>query len=175
MNPNPQAHAAEGYAPRTITHNVSAVSGFYAFHHHYGRAPLVNPVPENKDRRAPLAHRSPLETAPYRRARLRPRLPERQPRAIPDRQWDELFAQMGCDRDRAPLARYCRPARAPGNCSVSSARDMDWSRGRLWVVTKGSRPTRARPASPAGVRLAGGLPGPGWASAGGTRSGGPAG
>lgn len=28
------------------------------------------------------------------------------PRAIPDHLWDELFAEMGCDRDRALLEFY---------------------------------------------------------------------
>jgi hypothetical protein len=33
-------------------------------------------------------------------------VPAWQPRAIPGPQWDELFAQMGCARDQALLARY---------------------------------------------------------------------
>jgi integrase len=96
-----------GYASRTIAHNLSVVHAFYAFHLHFGQGPVVNPVPESKARRAPLAHRSPLEPArEHRRARLRPKIPARQPRAIPDAQWDELFAQMRCSRDRALLASY---------------------------------------------------------------------
>ncbi|MEV3970211.1 hypothetical protein AB0K68_19000 [Streptomyces sp. NPDC050698] len=48
---------AAGYAPATIAHNLSAVHGFYAFHLHFGRGPVLNPVPENRARRATLAHR----------------------------------------------------------------------------------------------------------------------
>ena len=138
-----------GYAPSTITHNLSVISGFYAFHIHFGRAPLLNPVPENKARRAALAHRSPMEDRPqYRRARLRPRLSERQPRAIPDRQWDELFAQMRCDRDRALLACYVSSgARASELLGVESS-DIDWAKGQLWVVSKGSRRRQPVPVSP---------------------------
>lgn len=40
-----------GYAPTTINHTLTVVSGFYAFHRHYGRGPVVNPVPESVQRR----------------------------------------------------------------------------------------------------------------------------
>src|SRR5690242_20531757 len=93
-----------GYAPRTIAHNLSVVHGFSAFHLHFGRGPVVNPVPDSRSRRRALAHVSPIEPArPHRRARLRPKVPARQPRAIPDSQWEELFAAMRCVRDRALL------------------------------------------------------------------------
>ncbi|MDT3397964.1 hypothetical protein RKE29_15155 [Streptomyces sp. B1866] len=61
-----------GYAPRTIAHNLSVVHGFYAFHLHFGRGPVVNPVPDSRSRRRASAHVSPIEPArPHRRARLR--------------------------------------------------------------------------------------------------------
>ncbi|MCX4789003.1 hypothetical protein OG369_23305 [Streptomyces sp. NBC_01221] len=41
---------AAGYAPVTIAHNLSAVHGFYASHLHFGRGPVLNPVPENRAR-----------------------------------------------------------------------------------------------------------------------------
>ena len=64
-----------GYAPATIAHVLTVVSGFYDFHMHFGDGPLVNPVPKNTSRRAVLAHRSPLEDPrPHRRARLRPKV-----------------------------------------------------------------------------------------------------
>lgn len=69
-----------GYAPATIAHNLMVVHEFYAFHLHYGRGPVVNPVPDNPARRRALAHHSPLESPrPHRRARLRPKVPVRQP------------------------------------------------------------------------------------------------
>ena len=61
-----KAALPEGYAPSTINHTLSVLSGFYAFHAHYGRGPAVNPVPDQQGRRAMLAHRSPLE--PHRLA-----------------------------------------------------------------------------------------------------------
>ncbi|MFF8917320.1 hypothetical protein ACF08M_29425 [Streptomyces sp. NPDC015032] len=100
-----------GYAPASIAHKLSVLHGFYAFHLHYGRGPVANPVPANPARRAALAHRSPVEErVRYRRGRMRPKIPARQPRAIPDDQWNALFQQMRCTRDRALLA-----------CSISSA------------------------------------------------------
>lgn len=96
-----------GYAPSTINHALSVLSAFYAFHLHFGRGPLVNPVPVDTERRRILAHRSPIEPqAQHRRAPLRQKITDRSPRSIPDALWDGLFAAMGNHRDRALLAFY---------------------------------------------------------------------
>jgi integrase len=138
-----------GYAPRTIAHNLSVVHGFYAFHQHFGRGPGLNPVPGNKARRQALAHRSPLEPArQHRRARLRPKIPVRQPRAIPDRQWALLFAQMRCDRDRALLACYVSSGARASELLGVGLGDVDWHKGQLWVVSKGTRARQPVPVSP---------------------------
>nr|WP_238598355.1 dihydrofolate reductase family protein [Saccharothrix sp. ALI-22-I] len=101
---------ATGYAPRTINHCLSAVYGFYAFHEHFGRGSVVNPVPSSRARRLALAHRSPIETQrQFKRARLRQRVADATPRAIPDAMWDELYAAMTCDRDRALPSRDSPP------------------------------------------------------------------
>lgn len=140
---------AAGYAPATIAHALSVIYGFYEFHLHFGRGPLVNPVPASKDRRARLAHRSPLEVRQrHRRARLRPKVPARQPRAIPDRLWEELFAQMRCDRDRALLACYVSSGARASELLGLRLEDIDWPERRLWVVSKGSRRRDPVPASP---------------------------
>jgi hypothetical protein len=47
---------AAGYAPSTIAHALTVVHGFYEYHRHYGRGPVVNPVPQSPDRRTRLAH-----------------------------------------------------------------------------------------------------------------------
>lgn len=54
-------YLAAGYAPRSINHAVSVLSGFYDFHAHYGRVPVANPVPVSRERRSARTHRSPLE------------------------------------------------------------------------------------------------------------------
>lgn len=96
-----------GYAPSTINHSLSVISGFYEFHASYGRGPVVNPVPAPSGRRALSARRVPLDReARGPRARLRQRPVERLPRSIPDALWDELFESMTCDRDRALVVCY---------------------------------------------------------------------
>lgn len=143
-----------GYAPATITHNLSVVYGFYDFHAHFGRGPVANPVPENTARRAALAHRSPIEGRPtYRRARLRPKVPARTPRAIPDAQWDELFDRMRCTRDRALLACYVSSGARASELLGLRLGDVDWRAGTLWVVSKGTRVRQQVPASPEALAL----------------------
>ncbi|MFF3252715.1 tyrosine-type recombinase/integrase [Actinacidiphila glaucinigra] len=145
-----------GYAPRTINHALSVVSGFYEFHAHQGNGPVVNPVPISPQMRRALAHRSPLETRPVvGRARLRQKVADRPPRAVPDHLWDELFAAMGCERDRALLEFYVSSgARAVELLGVGVG-DLDWAGQRIYVISKGSRERQAIPASPqAFVRLA---------------------
>ncbi|MER5778375.1 tyrosine-type recombinase/integrase [Streptomyces sp. NPDC002039] len=138
-----------GYAPATIAHNLSAVHGFYAFHMHFGRGPLLNPVPENRARRTALAHRSPIEArAQHRRGRLRPKVSVRQPRAMPDQQWDALFAQMGCARDRALLSCYVSSGARASELLGIGLGDVDWTKGQLWVISKGTRARQPVPASP---------------------------
>jgi integrase len=138
-----------GYAPRTINHALTVVSGFYTYHAHAGRGPVVNPVPDAPQRRRALAHRSPLEAArPHRRARLRQRVPDQPPRSIPDALWDELFEAMSCDRDRALMEFFVSSgARATELLGVTLG-DLDWAGQRIWVVSKGTRLREAIPASP---------------------------
>ncbi|MFD6658548.1 hypothetical protein ACFWEB_25795 [Streptomyces parvus] len=52
-----------GYAPRTINHALTVISGFYEFHAHHGRGPVVNPVPSSTQRRRifPVDQPSPEE------------------------------------------------------------------------------------------------------------------
>ncbi|MFF4054084.1 tyrosine-type recombinase/integrase [Streptomyces chartreusis] len=138
-----------GYASRTIAHNLSVVYGFYAFHLHFGRGPVINPVPDSRSRRRALAHVSPIEPArPHRRARLRPKVPARQPRAIPDSQWEELFAAMRCIRDRALLACYVSSGARASELLGVQLGDVEWTKGQLWVISKGTRLRQAVPVSP---------------------------
>jgi integrase len=157
----------EGYAPRTINHCLSAVYGFYAFHGHYGRGPVINPVPSSRARRLTLAHRSPIEgQRPFARARLRQRVAEVTPRAIPDLMWDELFAAMTCDRDRALVLCYVSSGTRANELLGVAGGDVDWAGARLYVISKGTRLRQAVPVSPEAIRYltryldAEGVPGP---------------
>lgn len=42
-------YLGDGYAPRTINHNLAVVREFYGFHGDFGRGPVRNPVPERRD------------------------------------------------------------------------------------------------------------------------------
>jgi integrase len=143
---------AMGYSRSTINHVLTVVSQFYAFHAHAGRGPVVNPVPERPDRRRALAHRSPIEPLRrHRRAPLRQRVVEAAPRSIPDAMWDELFAAVGNDRDRALLELFVATAARAEELLGLRMEDIDWAGQRIWVVSKGSRLRQLVPASPQGL------------------------
>ncbi|WP_348772202.1 site-specific integrase [Streptomyces sp. RPA4-5] len=151
-----KASLGAGYAPRTINHALTVISGFYEFHAHQGHGPVMNPVPHSPQRRRALGHRSPLEPTPLvGRARLRQRVSDRPPRSIPDRLWDELFGAMNCDRDRALLEIYVSSGARAEELLGIAVGDIDWSRQRIYVITKGTRAREAVPVSPQGLfRLA---------------------
>ncbi len=137
-----------GYAASTINHALTVVSAFYAFHGHFGRGPLLNPVPGHGRRRL-LTHRSPNETASeHRRGPLRQKIADRRPRPIPDRLWDELFAAMGCHRDRALLAFYVSSAARASELLGLRGEHVDWAGQRIWVVSKGGMVLEQVPGSP---------------------------
>ena len=138
-----------GYAPSTINHQLTVLAEFYDFHLLFGRGPRHNPVPVSHRRREALAHRSPLEPAPsFRRAPLRQKMPKRAPRSIPDALWDELFASMGNDRDRALLAFYVSSGARASELLELIGERIDWGRQQIWVVSKGSRDLSVIPGSP---------------------------
>jgi len=157
-----------GYAPRTINHALTVICGYYSFHSRFGVGPVINPVPVSAERRRALAHRSPLEPVPVvRRARLRQKVPVQAPRAIPDHRWEELFAEMGCDRDRALLEFYVSSGARAGELLGIGLEDIDWSGQLVYVISKGTRERQPVPASPDAFRYLGrylagdGLPAPG--------------
>ncbi|MGW7066205.1 tyrosine-type recombinase/integrase [Streptomyces sp. NPDC054855] len=138
-----------GYAPATINHALTVVASFYDFHRYLGKGPLMNPVPVSEARRRALAHRNPAEAMPaFRRSRLRQRVPATEPRAIPDAMWDEFFAAMNHDRDRAAVLLYVSSgARASELLGVTPA-DVDWPAQIVYVVSKGTKLREPIPASP---------------------------
>jgi integrase len=109
-------YLGEGFAPATINHNLTVIKSFYDFCIGQGGGPLRNPVPARPGgpRGRANAHHNPLEPFhPGRRGAYRQRVPETAPRAIPDALFDELFAALGCDRDRAILALYVSTGARP--------------------------------------------------------------
>lgn len=143
-----------GYAPTTINHALTVISGFYEFHAHSGRGPVVNPVPVASERRRMLGHRSPLEQhGIHRRAPLRQKQQDRAPRSIPDRLWDELFEQMTNSRNRALLALYVSSGARASELLRLRGEHVDWAGKRIWLIAKGARRPTPVPASPEAFRL----------------------
>ncbi|MFF0530738.1 tyrosine-type recombinase/integrase [Nocardia amikacinitolerans] len=146
-------YLARGYSRRTINHSLSAIYGFYAFHSHCGRGPVVNPVPSSRSRRQALGHRSPIDApAKFTRARLRQRVNDAVPRSIPDLLWDELFAAMSCDRDRALLLCYVSSGARANELLAIGVGDIDWPGGRIYVVSKGTWLRQSVPVSAEALR-----------------------
>ena len=143
-----------GYAPRTINHALSVIYSFYDFHAGQGTGPVINPVPLSADRRASLAHRSPMEHQPVvRRSRLRQRVPKRAPRSLPDAMWDELFAAMTNERNRALLAAYVSSGARAEELLGIGIEDVDWAGQRIYVISKGTKLREPVPASPDAFRF----------------------
>jgi len=94
-----------------------------------------------------------MEPVPVvRRAPLRQKVPKREPRAIPDRWWGELFGVMRCDRDRALLSAYVSSGARASELLGIGLEDVDWSAQLIYVVSKGSRLRQAVPVSPEALR-----------------------
>ena len=139
-----------GYAPATINHALAVIKMFYADRITAGDGPLINPVPD-VDRRAGRrsnAHHNPMQPfALGPRAPFRQKTPERIPRHLPDRLFDELFATLRSDRDRALVAFYVSTgARASELLGVTVDR-VNVGDQRIGVHRKGSGRLQWLPAS----------------------------
>lgn len=114
----------------------TVLRSFYDFHLEAGSGPIVNPFPLVRERVGARAHahHNPVEPfAKERSGRYRPRLDRRVPRRIPDERFNQVFAQLRSDRDRALVAFW-----------VSTG-------ARAAEVLQTTRPTRenhCRPTSP---------------------------
>jgi len=99
-------YLGDQYEPTTVRHSNAVLRSFYDFWLDVGEGPLINPVPLRRGPgHRPHQHHNPLEPfRPEGRLRYNPRLPKRKPRAMPDNQWNELFAGLRSNRDRAIVA-----------------------------------------------------------------------
>jgi integrase len=123
---------------------------FYADRQAAGDGPLVNPVPdaEHRQGRRIQAHHNPMQPfAAGRRAPLRQKLPERVPRYLSDRRFDDLFAVMVCDRDRALLAFYVSTGARASELLGVTVDMVDPGSQRIGVRRKGSGRLQWLPAS----------------------------
>lgn len=142
-------HLDDRYQPRTVRHSNAVVRAFYEFWIERGAGPLVNPVPQERTNgRRPNAHHNPLEPfRPQGRLRYNPPIPKRRPRVISDPRWDELFAALRSDRDRAIVAIVISNGiRAAELLGIRSA-DLDWGDQLVRVRRKGTGAEQWLPAS----------------------------
>jgi integrase len=140
---------AGGYAPATINHALSVVAGFYDFQLGQGRGPAVNPVPAQGPGVRRFAHHNPLEPfRPGRRAAYRQKQETHPPRSIPDALFDELFATLRCNRDRAIVSFYVSSGARPAELLGMRGENVHWGQNLISVVSKGSRLLEQVPASP---------------------------
>ena len=140
-----------GYAVSTVRHSETVLRSFYELHREAGSGPIINPFPLRQPRRGgrPNAHHNPLR--PFRNeaaGRYRPRAVARIPRAIPDRLFDELFALLRSDRDRALVALWVSSGVRASELLGLRQGDVDPGNQLITVVRKGSRAVQQVPASP---------------------------
>lgn len=138
------------YAPSVRAHSETVLRGFYDFHRDEGSGPMLNPFPLDRSRRADRAHahHNPMEPRCNERSGLyRPKVPTRIPRAVPDDQFNEIFARLPSHRDRALVAFYVSTgARASELLSVTLG-GVDPGRQLIRVIRKGSGAVQELPAS----------------------------
>jgi integrase len=151
--PNPvtgKASPGLGYATATVVHCESVLRGFYEFHLQACSGPMVNPFPLARGRRGRAgAHRNPMDPFPGQRSgRYRPRARRRIPRQIPDERFDELFARLGSNRDRALVAFWVSTGARASELLGATAADADPGQQLITVIRKGTRALQQVPASP---------------------------
>jgi integrase len=151
--PNPvtgKPSPGRGYATATVVHCESVLRAFYDFHLEAGSGPMVNPFPLVRGRRGRAnAHHNPMDPFVGGRAgRYRPKLVERLARQIPDERFNELFARLGCDRDRALVAFWVSTGARASELLGATVADADPGQQLITVIRKGTRALQQLPACP---------------------------
>jgi site-specific recombinase XerD len=139
------------YSASVRAHSETVLRSFYDFHRDAGTGPVLNPFPLGRGRRARRAHAHHNPMEPHRNERVglyRPKVTQRVPRAIPDEEFNEIFARLRSNRDRALVAFYVSSgSRASELLSVTRGR-VDPGRQLISVVRKGTGAVQELPASP---------------------------
>jgi len=138
------------YAPSVRAHSETVLRTFYDFHQDVGSGPLLNPFPLDRSRRAGRAHAHHNPMEPYRHERgglYRPRVPSRIPRSIPDEEFNEIFARLPSNRDRALVAFYISTGARASELLSATVGGLDPGRQLITVVRKGTGELQQLPAS----------------------------
>jgi site-specific recombinase XerD len=139
-----------GYAPAVRAHSETVLRSFYGYHLDAGTGPIVNPFPLDRSRRQARAgaHHNPMEPhRSQRTGRYRPRVPSRVPRAIPDEEFNEIFARLPSHRDRALVAFYVSTGARASELLSATAGGADPGRQLITVTRKGTGELQQLPAS----------------------------
>jgi site-specific recombinase XerD len=140
--------ASVTYAPSTVAHCETVCRGFYDYHLEAGTGPLVNPFPLARPGRA-SSHHNPMNPFPKQKAGLfRPRVPRRVPKQIPDEAFNDLFARLPSNRDRALVAFWISTGARASELLGAVCSGADPGQQLITVIRKGSRAVQALPASP---------------------------
>ena len=142
--------SSDGYAPATVVHSETVLRRFYDFHRDEGTGPVLNPFPLDSSRRSRRAHahHNPMdEWTPGRTGRYRPSVQQRIPRAIPDDWFNELFAALSSNRDRALVAFWISTGARASELLGMRLCDIYPGEQLISVVRKGSRSRQQLPAS----------------------------
>ncbi|HTW09486.1 MAG TPA: tyrosine-type recombinase/integrase [Acidimicrobiales bacterium] len=147
---HPPPLGSERYAASVRAHSETVLRRFYEFHREAGTGPIMNPFPLDRSRRGGRAgaHQGPME--PYRHERsglYRPRVPAKVPRAVPDEVFNEIFARLASNRDRALVALYVSTGARASELLAATQGGVDPGRQLVTVVRKGSRQAQELPAS----------------------------
>ena len=138
------------YAPSVRAHSETVLRGFYEFHLEAGSGPIVNPFPLDRSRRGRRAHAHHNPMEPHRKERTglyRPRVPSRIPRSVPDEEFNEIFARLPSNRDRALVAFYVSTGARASELLSTTRGGVDPGRQLIAVVRKGTREVQELPAS----------------------------
>lgn len=141
----------EPYSAAVRAHAETVLRGFYDFHLEAGSGPIVNPFPLDRSRRGGRAHahHSPMDRYRDERAGLyRPAVPSRIPRSVPDAEFNEVFARLPSDRDRALVAFYVSTGARASELLSAVQGGVHPGRQVIAVTRKGTRAVQELPASP---------------------------
>ncbi len=144
------AASTPAYAPSVRAHSETVLRAFYDFNRDQGGVPVRNPFPLERSRsgRRARAHHNPMEPYGNERSGLyRPKLATRIPRSVPDEEFNEIFARLPSNRDRALVAFYVSTGARASELLLVTQGGVDPGRQLVTVVRKGTGEQQELPAS----------------------------
>jgi len=152
-----KATPGENYAVRTRRHARAVIRSFYEYHRETHGRPLVNPFPNARcaEDEHVNAHHNPMQPfrRPSRRAAYQPKEPKPVPRSIPDQAFNDLFAALTCNRDRALIAFYISTGARTSELLGVRQGLVAPEEQLIGVVRKGSRVLQVAPSKTDAERL----------------------